>query len=89
MSNRLSGPGKDFDDQWNESRRQGKEKAARGESHWAADKALERYQQSLDASSDTKPQGRHAKPSSDSCVTALALLGGIGWAVAETITRLT
>lgn len=86
---RLPGPGKDFDDQWNHSRRAGKEKAARGEGPWAADKALERYQQAIDASGGNNSGPKHAKPSSDSCVTALGLLGGLAWAVTETIRHLT
>lgn len=90
---RLPGKGKDFDDQYNASRRAGQEKAARGESHWAADKAMrdlrkENWQQSMDASS-APSGGKHAKPSSDSCVTALGILGGLAWAITETIRHLT
>lgn len=91
--NRLPGPGKDFDDQYNESRRRGEAKAARGEGPWSTDKALndlrrESFQQSMDASGgDSGP--RHAKPNSDSCVTALGLLGGLAWAITETIRHLT
>ena len=77
-------PGKDFNDQWKESRRKGQEKAARGESHWAQDKYLERI--------NRQAQGpAHHGGSSESCgkatVILLSLLGGIGWAVSETISR--
>ncbi|HKZ21186.1 MAG TPA: hypothetical protein VJQ57_13880 [Acidimicrobiia bacterium] len=85
---RLPGPGRDFDDQWNESRRKGQERAARGEGPWAADAKLEALRQSYDASGgDSGP--KHAKPSSDSCVTALGVLGGLAWAITETIRHLT
>lgn len=83
---RLSG--KDFDDQYNASRREGQKKAARGEGPWATDARLEALRQSYDASGgDTGP--KHAKPSSDSCVTALGVLGGLAWAITETIQYLT
>lgn len=89
--NRLPGPGKDFDDQHNESRRQGEAKAARGEGPWAYDAALRReaFQQSMEASPQAPKTGKHAKPNSDSCVTALGLLGGLAWAITETIRHLT
>jgi hypothetical protein len=82
---RLPGDGKDFDDQWNESRRQGEAKAAKGEGPWAYDKALEKYQQSMDASGAGQSGPRHA--ASDNCVIALAALGGLAWAVAEGVGR--
>lgn len=79
---RLPGPGRDFDDQWNASRREGEKKAARGEGPWAHDKAMER----LSSTGHTpQPQegGRHAKPNSDSCLIPLGLLGGLAWALSE------
>ena len=78
---RLSGPGRDFDDQYNESRRQGEAKAARGESHWAADAALKKIR-ITEQPDQSGP--KHAK-SSDSCIVALASLGGLGWAISEAI----
>lgn len=91
--NRLPGPGRDFDDQWSESRREGWKKSQRGEGPWANDKMLRDLarQQSLDASGadNSNTGGRHAKPSSDSCVTALGVLGGLAWAITETIRHLT
>lgn len=84
MSKRPEGSGKSFEDQWNHSRRLGQARAARGEGPWAIDKALER-----NATSHTPQPGeaghsgpRHAK-SSDSCVGAIALLGGLAWALSE------
>lgn len=82
---RLPGPGRDFDDQWNTSRRRGKERAARGEGPWAADKALRDLQ-----SPQQPPSGpKHRAASSDSCVTALGVLGGLVWAITETVRHLT
>lgn len=91
MSSRLPGDGKSFDDQWNHSRRLGEAKAARGEGPWAYDAALrrQRFQQSMEASPQPPKSGKHAKPSSDSCVTALGVLGGLAWAITETIRHLT
>lgn len=72
-------PGRDFDRQFGESRRRGQDKAARGESHWAQDKYLERMK-----NQSTSGPAHHAK---DSCVVGLALLGGIAWALTETVQR--
>lgn len=73
---RGSDPGKDFDKQWNDSRRTGQGKASRGESHWAEDKYLERL--------NAKPRpAHHAK---DSClISGIALLGGLAWALSEVV----
>ena len=38
-------PGKDFDDQWNDSFREAQKKAQRGEGPWAEDKYLARRQE--------------------------------------------
>lgn len=84
MAKRPEGPGKDFDDMWNRHRREAEGKAARGESHWAADAALRKVSETPQPDSGPK----HAKPNSDSCVAALALLGGIGWALKEVIERI-
>lgn len=76
--------GKDFDDQFNESRRRGQEKAARGESHWAQDKYLERINQ------QSRGPAHHAgesKGCSDKTVILLALLGGAGWVFTEVVGR--
>jgi hypothetical protein len=89
---RLPGKGKDFDDQWNESHREGKKKAAQGIGPWYDDHRLEALKQSYDASGGTSGEttgAKHAKPSSDSCVTALGILGGLAWAITETIRHLT
>jgi hypothetical protein len=76
---RLSGD--DFDSQWDHSKRIGQARAARGEGPWAADKALERST----TCHTPQPGPKHAKPNSDSCVTALGILGGLGWALTEAI----
>ena len=78
---RPEGPGKDFDDMWNESRRRGHEKASRGEGAYSTDKYLERV------NAQPRP-AHHAKPNSDSCVVPLALLGGLAWAIAEAAGRI-
>lgn len=93
MSSRSSGPGRDFDDQYNSSRRAGQEKASRGEGPWSTDKALndlrrESFQQSMDASGSAPTGGKHAKPNSDSCLIPLGLLGGLGWALTELAGRI-
>lgn len=84
MAKRPEGPGKDFDDLWNRHRREAEGKAARGESHWAVDASIRNAGQMREPDSGPK----HAKPNSDSCITALALLGGIGWALKEVIERI-
>jgi hypothetical protein len=61
-------PGKDFNDQFNESFRRGREKADRGEGPWAEDKYLERVNRRLSG-----PPANHRK-GSGGC--ALAFLGG-------------
>lgn len=69
--------GGDFDSQWRDSRRRGQDKAAKGHGPWADDKYLERI------NARPAPQGS----GSDSCVTALALLGGVAWALSEVAGR--
>jgi len=68
-------PGKDFDRQWEESSRRGREKASRGEGPWAEDKYLERI--------NAKPRPAHhagdPKGCADKTVLLLALLGGVLW----------
>lgn len=81
-------PGRDFDNQWNESRRKGQEKAARGETHWATDKYLERVN-----AERSHERGRHAgepKGCADKAALLVGLLGGFGltgWALAEAVSR--
>lgn len=84
MAKRPEGPGEDFEKLWERHRREAEGKAARGESHWAADASIR------NAGEIREPdrRGRHAKPNSDSCITALTLLGGIGWALKEVIERI-
>ena len=78
---RRDAPGKDFDDQFNLNRKRGEEKAARGESHWAQDKYLERLNQQLN-----EGPAHHAKKN-ESCgektVVLLAMLSALGWGLAE------
>lgn len=80
---RGSDPGRDFNDQWNESRRRGQEKAARGEGAWAEDKYLERI--------NAKPRPAHHASEPKGCgektVMLLALLSGFGWAFSEVVSR--
>ena len=81
---RGNNPGKDFDDQWNDSARRGQERARRGEGPWEADKYLERI--------NAKPvQGpKHAgepKGCSDKAIALLAVLGGLAWALQEIVQR--
>jgi hypothetical protein len=78
---RLPGHGRDFDDRWNASYRRGRENARRGVGPWATDKALER----VNAERATR---KHAAASSDSCVAALAALGGFAWALSELAGRI-
>jgi hypothetical protein len=85
MGLRPEGPGKDFDDMWNRHRREAEGKAARGESHWAADAALRKINETPQPE---QSGGRHAKPNSDSCIVPLALLGGLGWALSEIAGRI-
>lgn len=74
-------PGKDFNDQWSESRRRGQEKAARGEGPWAEDKYLERI--------NAKPRPVHHAAGSDSClVSGLAFLGALAWVLSEIVSRI-
>lgn len=77
-------PGKDFDNQWNTSRREAEKKAARGETHWAEDKYLKRLQE------QSGPPAHHAgqsKGCADKTVALLALLGGFFWALGEIASR--
>ena len=78
---RLSGPGRDFNDQWKASRDRAFQKKTEGEGPWATDKYLERVN-----SRARNGQAHHA--SSDSCLAALALLGGLGWALSELAGRI-
>lgn len=75
--------GKDFNDQWNDSRRRGQEKARRGESHWAEDKYLERNNKRLGSGP------AHHAGKRDSCVektvVLMAFLGGLAWTFTETV----
>lgn len=78
-------PGKDFDNQWDSSKRGGQEKASRGESHWAQDKYLERNNERLG-----RQPAHHAgenKSCGEKTVILLAFLSGLGWAVSETVSR--
>jgi hypothetical protein len=84
--------GRDFDDQYNHSKRLGQARAARGEGPWAADKALADLRSTTGHTpqpGEAGHQPKHAKPNSDSCVTALGILGGLGWALTEAIRHLT
>lgn len=74
-------PGWSFDNQWEESKRRGQEKAARGEGAWAEDKYLQRL--------NAKPRPAHHAGGSDSCVVFLAFLGAVAWILAEAVGRLT
>lgn len=76
-------PGKDFDDQYYGSRREAKKKAARGESHWAQDKYLERNNERL--GSGPAHHARERKSCGEKTVVLMAFLGGLGWAFAETV----
>jgi hypothetical protein len=82
---RGSNPGDDFDNQWNESRRRGQEKAARGESHWADDKYLERNNERL--GSGPAHHGGENKSCGEKTVVLMAFLGGFAWAISETVSR--
>lgn len=81
MALRPEGPGKDFDDMWNRHYREAAGRKERGEGPYAADAALKKIQEQ--PMTEPTMGGRHAKAASDSCVTALALLGGLGWALSE------
>lgn len=76
-------PGKDFDDQYNASRRRGQGKAARGESHWAQDKYLEGLR--------SQPGGRSEPPRgcSDKTAALLVAIGGVAWGLTEVVSRVT
>lgn len=71
--------GRDFDDQWNESRRRGQEKAARGESHWADDKKI----RDMRAESD---RHRPTSGSDENCSEKAFMILGIGVAIAALLT---
>jgi hypothetical protein len=81
---RGNNPGKDFDDQWNDSRRRGQEKARRGESHWSQDKYLERNNERLGSG-----PAHHAgqKSCGEKTIVLMAFLSGLGWAISETVSR--
>lgn len=72
--------GKDFDDQFNASKRRGQYKASRGEGAWSDDKYLERLNARLG-----KPPVHHASGESKSCadktVALLAILGALAFLV--------
>jgi hypothetical protein len=81
-------PGKDFDDQYYTSRREGRGKAARGEGPWADDKYLARINDQ--ARRDRNSGGRHRAESegcADKAVVLLGLLGGAAWGLAEVAGR--
>lgn len=71
-------PGKDFDDQHDNSSRRAQARKARGEGAWYYDKKLER-----------EPVARRRKhaASSDNCAVPVALLGGLAWAATEIVKR--
>lgn len=71
--------GRDFDSQWDDSYRRAQGKAAKGQGPWSEDKYLERI--------NARPKPAHHAKDGDSCVSALALLGGIAWAISEVISR--
>lgn len=83
---RGSNPGKDFDDQWNESRRRGQDKASRGESYWAQDKYLERNNERL--GSGPAHHAGERKSCGEKTVVLMAFLSGLGWAISETVSRI-
>lgn len=80
---RGSDKGGDFDRQWNESARRGREKADKGQGAWAEDKYLKRI--------NAKPRPAHHAKKREGCadktVALLALLGGLVWALTEAIGR--
>lgn len=82
---RGSDPGKDFDDQYHDSRRRGQEKARRGESHWAQDKYLERNNERLG-----RQAAHHAENKScgEKTLILLGFLGGLAWFLSETVSRI-
>jgi len=71
----MTASGKDFDDQWRRSRREGREKARRGDTYWANDKFLERENRRLSG-----PPAHHAGQSS--CMVMLLMLASAVIAVA-------
>jgi hypothetical protein len=70
-------PGKDFDDQYYGSKRAAEYKRSRGQGVWAQDK----YQERLKSRAD-EGQAHHGK---DTCLVALAALGGLAWALGEAV----
>lgn len=87
MARLSDGPDKGFDAQYDHAKRLGRERAARGEGPWAADASLRRITAQPGDANHKKP--KHAKPTEDSCVAALALLGGLGWALTEAVRYIT
>jgi hypothetical protein len=82
---RGNSPGKDFDDQWNNSRRRGEYRASRGEGPYSADKYLERNNERL-GRQPASHRGE-SKGCGEKTVVLAALLGGIGWFVSEIVNR--
>lgn len=79
---RGSDPGRDFDDQYNQSRRAGQERAARNEGPWAGDKYLKRVNDSGPVSHRGEPKGCADK------TAALFLLGvAAGYGLVEVVSR--
>ncbi len=66
-------PGRDFDNQYNDSRRKGQERAARGEGPWAQDKYLRDLQDN---------SGSNGAPPTGGCLILLTLLVTVGLALA-------
>ena len=83
---RGSNPGDDFDRQFNDSRRKGQERAARGEGPWADDKYLR------DLRSGGEGQSDGGSNSNEGCgkatVVLLALGGSALYALGEAASRL-
>ena len=74
---RGNNPGKDFDDQYNASRREGQRKAARGEGAWADDKYLR----------DLRNGGEDNSGCGKDTLLILGFLSGFGWVISEVVSR--
>lgn len=85
-------PGKDFDDQYNRSRREGQRKAARGEGPWADDKYLsdarkesERYRSGGEG--DSGGGGGNGEGCDKKTLLLAGWLSGFGWFLSEVVSR--
>jgi hypothetical protein len=83
---RGNNPGKDFDDQYHASRREGQRKAARGEGAWADDKYLRDMRAGGEDNSGSGGNKDNSGCGKDTLLI-LGFLSGFGWVISEVVSR--